>query len=344
MDEREELVQQSYIFSPEDELIVTSTKELLWKTVRYELSTAKQVEVISRALQVFEVMPAVFPDFDIQIQITGPRRMIGSHEIFHWWHIEIENECVSVTSGGHFYRPSTGGDTFTSMLWRAAPGYATEYYDFLESLTIVDDAKPFNLEVQSIDFSQGDYTIEVVEDGEEIPGCGEIEEYEADDSDANDGDMDEELFQETVRKFESMGVECVWENQQLTSLYSVDFNGIFASDSLFKLFENIPAIRTIDVRNTGISDRTLVFIKHLESLEWLCLRGTNVSDEGLKNLQSFSELRHLDLVGTPIIGPGLSYLRNLQKLRELYVSGFQHRDKWLEMLRHELPQCSINLF
>jgi len=123
-----------YIFSSDDYNIVSATKELLWKIARREMLSARQLEVIARALQVFEVLPSAIPDFKIQIQITGPRRMFGSHEIYHWWNIEIEDAEVVVSSGGHFYRPETGGDTFSSMRWSASPGFATDYHDYLDSI------------------------------------------------------------------------------------------------------------------------------------------------------------------------------------------------------------------
>lgn len=333
----------SYIFSTNDYPVIAATKELLWKTARCELPTARQLEVIARALQVFESLPVVMPDFDIQIQITGPRRTFGEHEIYHWWHVEIEQGDIKVSAGGHFYRPTTGGDTFSSMAWQACPGYAAEHHNYLDSLTIVDDALPFELEVQAINFSLQDYLLDVCEDGEEIDAaCRDNENDDAENNDLPEDESSDQIsLDEVVRKLESIGVECVWVDQ--TSLYSVDLQECSISDSSFSLLGKIPALRTLDARNTDISDRTIIFIKHLKSLEWLCLRNTSVTDEGLRHLQMLQGLQHLDLIGTLISGPGLTYLRNLSNLRELYVSGFQYHDKWLEMLRHELAQCTIYL-
>lgn len=122
-----------------------------------------------------------------------------------------------------------------------------------------------------------------------------------------------------------------------------DLNEIELTDPGYKLFEKIPALKILETRNSDISDRTLVFINHLKSLEWLCLRNTEMTDEGLRHLTAPQSLQHLDLVGTAIVGPGLMHLRHLANLQNLYVSGFQHYDKWLEILRSELPQCEINL-
>ena len=182
MDDREIIAEgHPYIFSSDDYDIVSATKELLWKIARRERLSARQLEVIARALQVFELLPLAIPDFEIQIQISGPRRTFGSHEIYHWWHIEIEGGDVVVTSGGHFYRPETGGDAFSSMEWSTSPGFATVYHDYLDSIAIVDDAQPFKSEIQSIDFSKAGYSLEVFENNEEIPGNNDNEDQNTED-------------------------------------------------------------------------------------------------------------------------------------------------------------------
>ena len=340
--------EEAYVFSSDDMDIISATKELLWKTARSEIVTARELEVVARILQVFEALPSVVADLDLQIQITGPRRTFGSHEIYHWWNVEVKNGSLCVTSQGHFYRPETGGDTFTSMIWRAFPGFATEHSDYLDTLSIVDDAQTFDLEIRDIDFAKGGYSLSVFENGEELEEDSS-DEYEEDDedegtSDTIDGDPSDEItLKEAVRLLESAGVECVWANKELTALYYVDLQEQSVTDSAYKLFDYIPTLHTLEARNTDITDRSLVFISHLESLEWLCLRRTAVTDEGLRYLQGLTNLRDLDLVGTAIAGPGLAYLKGLVNLRELYVSGFQHHDQWLDMLRRELPQCKIYL-
>lgn len=330
----------SYVFSDNDHAIISTVKELLWKTARCKRITAAQLEVIAQALQIVELLPAEIPSQDMQVQITGPRRMFGTHEIYHWWHVEIECEVVTVTSGGHFYRPETGGDSFTAMAWRACPNFATEHYDYLDNLSIVDDAQPFDVEIKSIDFSQNEYVIEVYKDGEEILNCyEEDEDFTYEDQEFLDGLS----LEEAVNTLMSYGVECVWLDRDYTSLHSIDLQEIELSDSVYRLFQKIQSLRTLEARNTDISDRTIGFIKNISSLEWLCLRNTTVSDEGLRHLQSLTNLQHLDLINTPVLGPGLVHLRALKNLKGLYVSGFQYHDKWLEMLRRELPQCSIYL-
>lgn len=335
---------ETYEFSSEDIAILSATKELLWKTTRSEFIKARELEIVARILQVFEALPSVMSDLELRLQITGPRRTFGSHEIYHWWNVEVENGSLCIASQGHFYRTETGGDTFTSMIWRAFPGFATEHSDYLDSLSIVDDAQTFELEVRDIDFATGGYSLSVYENGEELENDSSDEDEDEGKSDMCDGDPSDEIsLKEAVRLLESAGVECVWDNKELTALYSVDLQELSVTDSAYKLFDYIPSLHSLEARNTDISDRSLVFISHLDSLEWLCLRRTGVTDEGLRHLKGLANLQHLDLIGTAVAGPGLVYLKGLANLRELNVSGFQHHDQWLDMLRRELPQCKIYL-
>ena len=157
-DERLYDEEQQYVLSRDDDGIVSATKALLWTIARSEFVAPHQLEAIARALQVFEALPAAVSARHIEVQVTGPRRTFGSHKIFHWWNVEINGVDLSVTSQGHFYRPETGGDTFTSMAWRASPGLAAEYGDYLDSIALVDDAQSFRSEVEAIDLSVGGYS------------------------------------------------------------------------------------------------------------------------------------------------------------------------------------------
>ncbi len=159
---------EAYVFSAADEGIVSATKQLLGKAASSDVITARGLEIVNRILQVFETLPSMAAELDLQLQVTGPCRTYGSHEINHWWNIEIEDGNLCVTSGGYFYRPETGGDAFTAMVWRACPGFETEYSDYLDSLGLVDDAKSFDLEVQEIDFAKGGYSLTLFEEGEEL--------------------------------------------------------------------------------------------------------------------------------------------------------------------------------
>ena len=174
----EEPSDDQYVLSQPDRGILTATKLLLWKVVRSRLVNPRQLEAVAKLLSLFDGLPKTADNMDVRLQLTGPRRWFGEHEIYHWWTITVEGQTIEVSSGGHFYRRSTGGDTFTSMTWAAAPGCDTEYSDYLATLRIVDDAQPFEAEASQLDLSLPGYSLEITVDGEEVGVTDEDEDQE----------------------------------------------------------------------------------------------------------------------------------------------------------------------
>ncbi len=174
----EEPSDDQYVLSQRDRGIVTATKLLLWKIVRSTLVKPQQLEVVAKLLSLFDGLPKTVGDMDLRLQLTGPRRSFGEHEIYHWWTITVEGQTIEVSSGGYFYRPSTGGDSFTSMTWAAAPGFDTEHSDYLDTLRIVDDAQPFDAEASQLDLSSPGYSLEITVDGEEVGVTDEDEDQD----------------------------------------------------------------------------------------------------------------------------------------------------------------------
>lgn len=160
----------SYDLDDCDQQIVASAVQLLFKVHGSALPGERHRGVLARIGQVLAAMPDVSDPLVASIALTGPRRRFGPHEIYHWWEISIEEHAIIVTSGGHFYRKSTGGDTFTSMRWFAIPGAVPEFDDYLDSLRIVDDAAPFPEEVTRLILTEPGYSLRVTERGEELLG------------------------------------------------------------------------------------------------------------------------------------------------------------------------------
>jgi len=79
-----------------------------------------------------------------------------------FWSIEADEDGnLIISSGGYFYRPQTGGDTFTTMIWDASPGCRPELRDYLGNLAIVDDADTFKNEVKAMCLNDGGYELSV---------------------------------------------------------------------------------------------------------------------------------------------------------------------------------------
>jgi hypothetical protein len=113
---------------------------------------------------VLQKLPEVTRGAYLSLNLTGPTRTFGSHEIFHWWEVVSENGMLQISSGGYFHRPETGGDSFTSMSWGVSPGYPPEVNSYLGSLYMVDDADSFENEVAAMDLSDKGYELSVEDD------------------------------------------------------------------------------------------------------------------------------------------------------------------------------------
>jgi len=135
---------------------------------------------IGKMFSSLQRLPNVTEEDNVRVELTGPRRMFGTHEIYHWWTVELRDDGeLTISSGGHFYRPETGGDSFSSMLWSVMPGGEPDFNDYLFNLSIVDDADTFENEVQSINLDAEEYKLKVTDES--------LEEWVAEeDEDADD--------------------------------------------------------------------------------------------------------------------------------------------------------------
>lgn len=158
-----------YLLSDKDRSIVAATIKLLRKIVGLPAIHPEAIQVVAQVLNAFEKLPRRPNGLDVHIELSGPRRWYGEHEIWHWWNITVEESWLHVTSGGHFYRKTTGGDNFTCMDWSISPGEESDYTDFLDRLKIVDDAQPYEVEVSRLIPSEPGYTLHIMVDGESLP-------------------------------------------------------------------------------------------------------------------------------------------------------------------------------
>jgi tetratricopeptide (TPR) repeat protein len=116
------------------------------------------------------------------VSVCCPRHQFDEIETFHWWDFEVEEDRLCISSGGRFYQPSSGGDTFTTMVWRAIPKEPTELDDYRDGLRMVPDVRSYPDGVDSIDLAEGGYTVEILD--EDNPLLEEQRDEEVDDEDA----------------------------------------------------------------------------------------------------------------------------------------------------------------
>ncbi len=170
-----------YLLGHQDKKIVTASLDLLDKIVRSSFVRPAELVSIGKILHVLRTLPSVTDGVDVHVSLIGPRRSFDDREIYHWWDISVENGLIEIYSGGHFYRKSSGGDTFRCMQWSAEPSLQPDYNDYLDELWMVDDAQPFDQEVMALDLTKPGYSLEVTDN--DNPLLDEI----ADDEEVEDG-------------------------------------------------------------------------------------------------------------------------------------------------------------
>jgi hypothetical protein len=152
----------TYYLSVSDRVIVDAAIQLLDKIAHAAFTRPAQLVSVAKALYVLSKIPQVTQaEVTVHISLNGPRRWFGEHEIWHWWTVEIDSRFIEIGANGHFYRESTGGDSFTSLIWSAWPGEHATCLDYLDKLWMVDDAQPFPEEIASLDLTEPGFSLEV---------------------------------------------------------------------------------------------------------------------------------------------------------------------------------------
>src|SRR5258708_32600326 len=137
------MIAELYRLNGRDKSLLESASLLLRKAALAGSTRPAELVSVAKMQHVLSRLPRVTQDVAITVSVLGPRRKFGEIETYHWWDICVAEGELSLSSGGHFRRPSTGGDRFRTMNWIAPPGEAPEVDDYLESLTIVPDVKSF---------------------------------------------------------------------------------------------------------------------------------------------------------------------------------------------------------
>jgi hypothetical protein len=145
-----------------DMAMVDSARLLLRAVLGAPSIPAARVVSVAKLAHVFERLPRATEGVTVSVQVVSPRRHHGEIETFHYWEISTEDDgLISIESGGHYYHPATGGDTFTTYQWTVAPGSESELEEHFSSLFMVPDLQSFSEAVGAIDFEQGYFLTEL---------------------------------------------------------------------------------------------------------------------------------------------------------------------------------------
>jgi len=175
---------EGYQFDAKDRTLLQAATTLLNKVAEAKATKPAEVVSLAKLQHALSLLPRVPSDIEVTVSVSSPRRNFGEIETWHWWEVAFEGERLSISSGGHFYRSSTGGDSFTTMSWAAIPEEASQLDDYRESLWMVPDVRSFPDGVASIDFAVGGYTVEVTDEDNAMLG-------------EDESDVEEELDAET---------------------------------------------------------------------------------------------------------------------------------------------------
>ena len=226
---------ERYILKSRDKALLSSASDLLRKVAAAETTTPAQMVTVAKLRHVLSVLPRVTTGVTASVSVCCPRNKFDDIVTYHWYDFAVDEGDLRLSASGHFYQPSSGGDTFTTMAWSAVPDEPAEFEDYRESLAIVPDVKSFPAGVECIDLAVEGYKVEILDNDNPLLDGEYDEEAEAEDGgvdldnaprDEEDGDLP---GKETPRNWSLTPVDAAEE--QLANL--VDWDQIDAREHVY---------------------------------------------------------------------------------------------------------------
>jgi hypothetical protein len=180
-------VPDSYILGPHDKQLLDAAKSLLTKVAYAPSLHPAQLVSVAKLQHALARLPHANSELEVQVSVVGPRHTFGEVETYHYWDVTLECGTIRLASGGHFYRSSSGGDSFNTVTWEAEPGQEADLSDYSADLWMVPDLRTYADGVASVEFNTGGYSIEVTDSDnpllEEMEDEEEVDEEEVDEDD-----------------------------------------------------------------------------------------------------------------------------------------------------------------
>jgi hypothetical protein len=195
-------IPDGYCLNGRDQVVVAAAIQLVEKILQANFITPVEMVSMAKVLHVLKRLPKRSSAISVSTSLSGPTRVFGKRRIYHFWQVNVVEEQIEISSGGHFYRESTGGDTFTCMEWNAQPGLEAEYGDYFDQLQIVVDTQPFDKEIAAIDLAQPGYTLSVTD--QDNPLLEDIADTDHDETEGKAELVEAELT-EAEQKLATMG-------------------------------------------------------------------------------------------------------------------------------------------
>ena len=154
MDDNIDDLSNRYVPNTRDRRLVKTATKMLTNIIQSGRLSPAQLVSVAKILHVYSRFPEMIDAIDIQVSVTTPRRWFGDIETYYWWDVKVRDSVLRISGGGHFYRKSTGGDTFSVMDWTITPGEEAEYVDYASDLRIVPNVQTFEEAIEGLDFSE----------------------------------------------------------------------------------------------------------------------------------------------------------------------------------------------
>lgn len=160
---------EGYVIDAEGEEYVAAALALIEKLIAAKAVSPARLVSLAKVYHVLSRLPEASAEIDVNFTISTPNFEVtdGVRVRFNWT-LHVEGQHVTLSYGGYFYQPLTGGDSFTSVVWEAAPEEESAVSDFRSQQAIVPRLSGFieGVEGHSDDFES--FTFDVYDDGNEL--------------------------------------------------------------------------------------------------------------------------------------------------------------------------------
>lgn len=152
---------EQYLLGAHDRSLLAAASAMLAKLAASGVLRPAEVASLAKLQHVLSRLPRVTSGLEVRVDVKGPWRRSGDIKAWHWWAVSVDGGELAIEGGGWLQRPSTGGESFTTMTWEALPGETAELDDYRDHLAIVPGVQSFPIAVDTIDFTTGDYIASV---------------------------------------------------------------------------------------------------------------------------------------------------------------------------------------
>jgi hypothetical protein len=177
---------EQYKLNTRDKALLTAARVLLEKVVAARSTKHGQSKSAAKLLRILSNLPEFPSEKYVSVSVIRRSRRYGDITTSRWWEVLVEGRRIAISSGGYFYRPPSGGDSFTAMEWSATPHEAAQFNDYRDVNEIVPDLRSFPEEVATVDLGSEGYSLEIYDEDNPL-----LEENERKNDDDGDDDDDE---------------------------------------------------------------------------------------------------------------------------------------------------------